>query len=216
MSAFGRECPLGDPAEGTEYEEEEAPYYDDWELDLEPHPGHLFPSVPDDTEAALRAADEIVESLANEDGFEPPDYTPSPPTLAELWPPAERAELARRLATHGVSITELSDVREACGLPRLSESSSEARRYAHHLLAGRKGKEALAAVRRERAELAAELARPGLAQTVREARRRVGVRGADPSRWRLGELREVAELVRDVHDEPATPLRLVRGVGRAA
>jgi hypothetical protein len=124
---------------------------EEWALEV----WYLSHQPPDETERAEMAADEMAEALLN-DGHEPPDYTPDPPTLAELWPPAERAELARRLEQHGVTITELSDVRERCGLPRLSESSSKARKLAHHILATERGRAVLAAVRAEREALAAE------------------------------------------------------------
>lgn len=196
MSAWhtGRECPLGDPAEGTDYDPEDPPEYDEWELDLADHP---------DQEAELAT--------------EPDDYTPAPPTLRDTWPPHERAEMAARLELLGTTITELSDAREHLGLPRLSRTASPARRYAHHLLAGLRGRAAIAAVRAERARLTAQIAHPELANHAIEARRELGLR-ANPASWRLGELRQVAkrahELLRDF-DEAATPLRLVRG-GRIA
>lgn len=171
---------LADPAdydsdlddERAEYEQslmdDEAAERDPWEDDEEPHPGFGFPiPPPSETEAALMAADELVEAL------EPTDYEPAPLRLVETWPPAERAALARRLEriAPGVSLTELSDAREAVGLPRLSESTSIERRYAPLWLLGARGRAALATVRAERARLS------------------VGMAPSRAARMRLGELR---------------------------
>lgn len=144
---------------------------DPWEDDEESHPGFGFPvPPPSETEAALMAADEVVEAL------EPADYEPAPPTLQETWPPAERAALVRRLAriAPGVTLTELSDARELSCRPRLSESTSIERHYAPLWLLGARGRAALAAVRTERARLS------------------VGLAPSRAARLRLGELRQRA------------------------
>lgn len=175
---------LADPAdvpdwrlddERAEYEQsladDEAAERDPWEDDEEPHPGFGFPVPPlSETEAALMAADELVEAL------EPADYEPAPLRLVETWPPAERAALARKLerVAPGVTITELSDAREAVGRPRLSESTSIERHYAPLWLLGKQGKAALATVRAERARLS------------------VGMAPSRAARLRLGELRQRA------------------------
>ena len=157
---------LADPAnvpdwrqddERAEYEQsllDEEAERDPWEDDEEPHPGFPFPLPLGETEAALMRADELTEALLAEP-CEPSDYEPDPPTLDEMWPPAERAKLAKRLEriAPGVTLTELSDAREHAGLPRLSQSTSAARYVAPLWLLGRTGREALAAVRHERARL---------------------------------------------------------------
>lgn len=161
---------LADPANNPDWQrdDERAEYEqslldeaerDPWEDDEEPHPGFPFPLPPSETEAALMAADELTEALLAEP-CEPSDYEPDPPTLDEMWPPAERAKLAKRLEriAPGVTLTELSDAREYAGLPRLSASTSAARHVAPLWLLGRQGREALAAVRAERARLSVGLA----------------------------------------------------------
>ena len=156
---------------------EEAPERDPWEDDEAPHPGFGFPAPIDETEAALMRADELVEALEQPSGVEPSDYTPAPPTLAELWPPAERAALARRLEriAPGVLLTELSDARELSCRPRLSEATTVERHYAPLWLLGANGRAALAAVRAERARLSVGLA-PSRAARMRlpELRRAAG------------------------------------------
>lgn len=176
---------LADPAdvpdwrlddERAEYEQslaDDEAERDPWEDDEAEHPGFSFPvpPPPSETEAALMAADELVEAL------EPSDYTPTPPTLRETWPPAERAALARKLAriAPGVSLTELSDARELSCRPRLSESTSIERHYAPLWLLGARGRAALAAVRTKRARLSVGMA-PSRAARLRlgELRQRVG------------------------------------------
>lgn len=176
---------LADPAdvpdwreqdERAEYEQsladDEAAERDPWEDDETEHPGFhpgLVPD-PDPTEAALMAADELVEAL------EPSDYEPAALRLVETWPPAERAALARRLEriAPGVSLTELSDAREHVGRSRLSASTSIERHYAPLWLLGARGRAALAAVRAERARLS------------------VGMAPSRAARLRLGELRQRA------------------------
>ena len=119
------------------------------------------------------------------------------PHVGGHWPAMQRAALAERLRALGTDITELSDVREACGLPRLSESEPMARALAHHILSGARGKAALAAVRAERASLT-----DGLATTdrldVMAARHLLDIRRA-PAQLRLSELRALyaqAQIVR--------------------
>jgi hypothetical protein len=46
---------------------------------------------------------------------------------AVAWPVAERAEMARKLEALGTSITDLSDVREHCGLLRMSSMDPSSR-----------------------------------------------------------------------------------------
>lgn len=103
------------------------------------------------------------------------------------WPAAQRAEVEKRLAALGTTITELSDTRQRLGLERLSDATPAQRAAAHHLLASTKGRAAIAAVRAERASLL-----EGLDATdrldVQHARALLNVRGS-LSELRLGELR---------------------------
>lgn len=119
------------------------------------------------------------------------------PHVGPQWPAVQRASMAAKLAALGTDITELSDIREACGLPRLSESTPEQRRLAHHILTGARGKAAQVAVRAERASLT-----EGLATTdrldVAAARALLDIRRA-PAQLREAELRALyaqAQLVR--------------------
>lgn len=103
------------------------------------------------------------------------------------WSTAGRAEMSKRLAALGITITELSDARERCGLARLSDAAPEARRVAHLLLLGTRGQRALAAVRAERAELAEALSTCDR-KAIAEARRLLDLRRST-GQLRLGELR---------------------------
>ncbi len=127
-----------------EPDHEEWPEYDEWETDEEPHPGFGFPTPPDETEAALMAADELVESL------EPA------PKRGGGW----QADVTRRLAqiAPGVSLTELSDAREAAGRQRLSASTPTERYFAPLWLLGAAGRTALERVKAERERLSAGMA----------------------------------------------------------
>lgn len=113
---------------------------------------------------------------------------PMPRHRAVAWPASERAAMVRALQPWGVTITELSDVRERCGLPRLSSTDPRVRWAAPHILRGTRGQEALRAIREERALLTEALASldPGL---VFNARHMLGLRRSTPSQMRLGELR---------------------------
>jgi hypothetical protein len=103
------------------------------------------------------------------------------------WSVAERAEMQRQLEPFGVSITELSDTRERCGLPRLSSTDAKVRWAAPHLLRSERGQAALADVRAERARLTEALA-TFHRDTVANARHLLQIRRASPSCLRLGEL----------------------------
>lgn len=144
MSDFcGR--PLDPPQDDIDYGADglDWPESDPWETDEEPHPG-FFVVPPDETEAALMAADELAESL------EPA------PKRSGGW----QADVTRRLAqiAPGVTITELSDAREISGRSRLSASTPNERYFAPLWLLGAAGRTALERVRAERVRLSAGLA----------------------------------------------------------
>ena len=122
---------------------DEWPEYDEWEDDTAEHPGFSFVEPPSETEAALMAADELVEAL-------------EPAHKRGGW----QRDVAQRLAViaPGVSITELSDAREAAGRPRLSASTPTDRYFAPLWLLGAAGRTALERVMAERARLSAGMA----------------------------------------------------------
>jgi hypothetical protein len=127
--------------------------------------------------------------------------TPSTPAVpmvrhkAIAWPAPERAAVAKQLEAFGVTITELSDVRERCGLPRLSSTEPSVRWAAVHILRGRKGQAALAEVRAERTALIGKL-RAMHRDTVFNARHLLGIRRNTPSTLRLNELRALYDQAR--------------------
>jgi hypothetical protein len=119
---------------------------------------------------------------------------PMPRHKAIAWPAVERAAMVRALEPFGVTLTELSDARELVGLPRLSSTDPASRWAAPHLLRGRRGQAALAAVRAQRA-LLVELLERHPADTVAHARHLLGLRRATPAMLRLCELQAlVAQL----------------------
>jgi len=160
---FGR--PLDPPQEDIDYEADglDWPESDPWEDDTDEHPGFGFVVPPSETEAAMRAADELVESM------EPA------PKRGGGW----QADVTRRLAqiAPGVSLTELSDAREAAGRPRLSASTPTERYFAPLWLLGAAGRTALERVRAERARLSAGMA-PSKAARMRLSELRL--RGGGP------------------------------------
>ncbi len=144
----------------------------------------------------MRANDELLESFETDDDegpIEPSDYEPEI-DLRDTWSPSERAALDRRLRPLGVSITELSDVLELLGRPRLSRCETTARTAGHHVLRSARGAAALERVRRERRE-AIDLYKALPFVERRRIREALGLRAA-PSRWRLPELRAALALAR--------------------
>lgn len=113
---------------------------------------------------------------------------PARPPLS--WSRASRAATEARLRKLGTTITELSDARELAGRPRLSESTPEQRHYAPLWLLGKAGQGWLAKARELRALLTEALGSCD-SDGVREARLLLGLRSAQPARWRLGELQAV-------------------------
>jgi hypothetical protein len=101
------------------------------------------------------------------------------------WTAGERRELSAELAARGTTITELSDLRELLGLPRLSEVDSWEREEAPEILDTERGQAALARVRHLRALLLEDLEATS-GRVVRIARELLDL--GPPARLRLGEL----------------------------
>ena len=124
------------------------------------------------------------------------------------WSVADRANMAKKLEEIGCTITELSDVREACGLPRLSSTEARVRWAAPHILRSERGQKALESVRIERALLLEALGTLPK-DTVSEAVILLRLRGGR-AQWRLCELRAAYAQARLLE------LELEQGTRRAA
>jgi hypothetical protein len=115
------------------------------------------------------------------------------------WTKAQRAELEKRLAAVGTTITELSDARELMGFPRLSDSSDWDRANCHLNVGSPECQTALAQVRSCRAWLDEQLTKLP-AEKVRRARYLLEI---DRKRsLRLGELSALVGLASQLAEEP--------------
>lgn len=103
------------------------------------------------------------------------------------WSPRQREALARDLAERGTTIGELSDARELCGHPRLSDASSEDRAAAVQNLDAPEIQRALVTVRTCRAWLLEQLAEVPR-RTLQDAKVTLGLR------TRRGALKATADL----------------------
>jgi hypothetical protein len=101
------------------------------------------------------------------------------------WTQGERRDLSAELAARGTTITELSDLRELLGLPRLSEVDAWEREEAPGVLDTERGQAALTRVRHLRALLLEDLEATS-GRAVRVARELLDL--GPPARLRLGEL----------------------------
>lgn len=102
------------------------------------------------------------------------------------WTATQRRDLASELRALGTTITELSDARELLGFDRLSEGSDWDREHAVENLESPELQEALAEVRRQRADLLQALAETVDWKARRRAHKLLNIKGETDRR--LGEL----------------------------